>query len=458
MIEFLTSVWWLIVVLGVLITFHEFGHFWVARRFGVQVLRFSVGFGRPLLSRTGRDGCEYVVAALPLGGYVKLLDSREREVAPEDRHKAMDSKPPWQKIAILLAGPAFNLVFAVLAFWVMFMVGIPQARPLIGEVDGIAGEAGVPPNSEIVAVGDEETESWQHAHIALMTRALDREPTEITVEAESGARSRHLLALNRLPVDFSEEKTLPAIGITPWRPHMAPVVGSVSENSPAERAGFREGDRILSIAGSEVDEWRAIGQLVQQHGRAGEPLAVTVERSGQMVGLTVRPRTESTGMFSESLILGIGNAAPPEDTLAAWERSRRIVRYGPIEGIPRAFEEMWRLTTSTLGILGRMITGKASVKNLSGPITIAQFASDSASLGLSSFLFFLGLISLSLGILNLLPIPVLDGGHIVFYLIEWMKGSPVPEHVQLAGQYFGIMALAALMGLAFVNDILRLFS
>lgn len=455
--EFLSSVWWLIVVLGVLITFHEFGHFWVARRFGVKVLRFSVGFGRALWSRKGRDGTEYQVAALPLGGYVKLLDSREQPIADEDRHMAMDSKPPWQKIAILLAGPAFNLIFAVLAFWVMFMVGIPQARPLIGDVHGIAAEAGVPANSEIVAVDRQETESWQHAHIALMTRALDRKPTEITVETESGARSSHLLELDNLPADFSEENTLPGIGIDPWRPFVPAVVGSVSPDSPAERAGILEGDRLTAIAGEPVEEWTAIGRLVQQHGHAGEPLEITVERNGRTVDLTVRPTSEGSGWLSERLILGVGNAPPSEETLAAWERSRTVVRYGPLEGLPQAFDEMWRLTTSTLGILGRMITGKASVKNLSGPITIAQFASDSAGLGLANFLFFMGLISLSLGILNLLPIPMLDGGHIVYYLIEWAKGSPVSERVQIAGQYFGLMALAALMGLAFVNDILRLF-
>jgi regulator of sigma E protease len=457
MVEFLSSVWWLIVVLGVLITFHEFGHFWVARRFGVKVLRFSVGFGRPLWLRKGRDGTEYVVAALPLGGYVRLLDSREREVPPEDRHLAMDSKSPWKKISILLAGPAFNLIFAVLAFWLMFMVGIPQAKPVIGGVDGLAADAGLVPNSEIIAVDDEETSSWQHAHLALMTRALDRQPAEVTIETENGGQSRHLLDLSRLPADFAEENTLSEIGISPWRPELPPIVGEVSPDSPAMRAGLETGDRIIRIDGEPVDEWPEIGQLVQEHGRPAEPLGITIERDGRELDLQVRPSLESTGWFSKRLLLGISNTPPSEETLAQWERSRTIVRYGPLEGIPQAFGETWRLTTSTLGLLGRMLTGKASVRNLSGPITIAQFASDSARLGVSNFLFFMGLISLSLGILNLLPIPILDGGHIVFYLIEWAKGSPVPERVQVAGQYFGLMALAALMGLAFVNDILRLF-
>lgn len=456
MIEILSSVWWLIVVLGVLVTFHEFGHYWVARRCGVKVLRFSVGFGRPLWSRMGRDGTEYQIAALPLGGYVKLLDSREREVPEAERHMAMDSKPPWQKILILLAGPVFNLIFAVFAFWLMFMVGIPQAKPIVGDISGLAAEAGIPANSQIISVNDQPTAGWQHAHLALMTHALDREPAQITVIAENGVESQHLLELNRLPDEFREENTLEEIGIEPWRPQIPALVGSVGEDSPAERGGVIEGDLILEIGGEPVSDWAMIGPLVQEHGYAGEPLALTVERNGAPLELSIRPTSEGSGN-SGRLILGVGNAPPGEDVIAAWEASRTVVRYGPVEGVPQAIHETWRLTTSTLGLLGRMITGKASVRNLSGPITIAQFANDSARLGLSNFLFFMGLISLSLGILNLLPIPVLDGGHIVFYLIEWVKGSPVSEQVQVAGQYFGLMALAALMGLAFVNDILRLF-
>lgn len=456
MLEVLSSVWWLIVVLGVLVTFHEFGHYWVARRCGVKVLRFSVGFGRALWSRKGRDGTEYQIAALPLGGYVKLLDTREREVSPAEQPMAMDNKPPWQKILILLAGPVFNLVFAVFAFWLMFMVGIPQAKPIVGEVTGLAADAGIPANSEIIAVDGEQTAGWQHAHLALMTHALDREPARLTVVSENGAESEHLLELDRLPDSFKEENTLEEIGIEPWRPRIPALVGSVGEDSPAERAGIQEGDLILEIGGETVPDWAMIGPLVQQHGYAGEPLAVTVERNGAPLELSIRPTSDGSGN-SGRLILGVSNAPPDEATIAAWEASRTVVQYGPLEGIPQAFHETWRLTTSTLGLLGRMITGKASVRNLSGPITIAQFANDSARLGLSNFLFFMGLISLSLGILNLLPIPVLDGGHIVFYLIEWAKGSPVSEQVQVAGQYFGLMALAALMGLAFVNDILRLF-
>jgi regulator of sigma E protease len=454
--EVFGSIWWLIVALGVLITFHEFGHFWVARRLGVRVLRFSVGFGKPLWSRRAADGTEYVVAAIPLGGYVKMLDERDCEVPEEELDQAFNRKSVWTRIAIVAAGPAFNLVFAVLAFWLMFMVGIPETRPLIGSTSGIAAEAGIEQGDVIVAVDDVDTRTWSHAILELIAHALDRDVTQVAVEDINGIRSDHILDLGALQADFSEEQTLEAIGIDPWRLKVPAVIGEVSEASPAAAAGLRPGDRIVSINGEELTDWGGIGQLVQTHGREGEPLQLEVERGGRMLPIEIRPRRDKQGIFSSRLILGVSNAEISSEQRAALERAVMVQRLGPVDGLGAAVKETWRLTGSTLGLLGRMIMGKASVKNLSGPISIAQFANRSAALGLSNFLFFLAAISLSLGILNLLPIPVLDGGHLLYYLIELLKGSPVSEQAQVAGQYFGLIALAGLMSLAFVNDILRL--
>jgi regulator of sigma E protease len=456
MSEVFGSIWWLLVTLGLLITFHEFGHFWVARKLGVRVLRFSVGFGRPLWSRRGADGTEYAVAAFPLGGYVKMLDEREGPVASDQLDQAFNRKPVSSRIAIVAAGPAFNLVFAVLAFWLMFLVGIPETRPVIGSTSGIAAEAGIEAGDVIVAVDGEDTRSWSHAILELIAHALDRDVVNVTVEDAEGRQSGHTLDLTSLGSDFSEEKTLEAIGIEPWRLDVPPVVGTVSPDSPAEQAGIKPGDRIVAIAGEEVTGWSWIGYLVQAHGRENEPVKVTVERGGTETELEVRPRKDSTGWFSSRLVLGVTNVEISAEQRAELERAAIMLRLGPAEGLVAAVKETWRLTGSTLGLLGRMITGKASVKNLSGPISIAQFANTSASAGLSHFLFFLGAISLSLGILNLLPIPVLDGGHLLYYLIELVKGSPVSEQAQIAGQYFGLIALAGLMSLAFINDILRL--
>jgi regulator of sigma E protease len=456
MSEFLGSIWWLLVALGLLITFHEFGHYWVARRMGVRVLKFSIGFGKKLWSRKGRDGTEYVIAAIPLGGYVKMLDEREGEVEDRDLDLAFNRKSVWKRIAIVIAGPAFNLLFTILAFWLMFLVGIPESRPIIGEVSGIAASAGIEPGDRIVSLDGEKTDTWSHAILGLITRALDRDKVTLEVEQVNGQQRQIELDLGQLGSDFQEEKTLNGIGITPWRAKLPAIVGEVSPDSPAWRAGFKVGDRIISVAGKTVPDWAWVGALVQKHGSANEPLTVAVERAGGTLELTVRPEKSSTGTFSDRLILGVTNQQADTDLQTQVSRAYFLHQYGPVDGFKAAASEMWRLTRSTLGLLGRMLTGSASVKNLSGPISIAQFANSSANAGVSSFLFFLGAISLSLGILNLLPIPVLDGGHLLYYLIELAKGSPVSEQMQATGQTIGLMALFGLMGIAFFNDILRL--
>lgn len=456
MSELLGSIWWLLVALGLLITFHEFGHYWVARRMGVRVLKFSIGFGRKLWSRTGKDGTEYVIAAIPLGGYVKMLDEHEGEVEERDLDEAFNRKPVWARIAIVVAGPAFNLIFTLVAFWLMFLVGMPESRPIVGEVNGIAASAGIKPGDRIMTVDGESTGTWQHAVLGLITHALDREPVTVELEQSDGLQRRVELDLSQLGNDFEEEKTLQGIGITPWRAKLPAIVGEVSPDSPAYRAGFKAGDRILSISGEAVPDWAWVGTLVQKHGADGKELTVSVERAGGSLDLAVTPEKSSSGTLSKRLILGVTNQAPDEELQQQFARAYFMHKYGPIEGLAAAASEMWRLTGSTLGILGRMLTGSASVKNLSGPISIAQFANNSANAGVSSFLFFLGAISLSLGILNLLPIPVLDGGHLLYYLIELVKGSPVSEKIQAQGQYIGLVALFGLMGIAFFNDILRL--
>ncbi len=450
--DFFSSVWWLIVALGLLVTFHEFGHFWVARRMGVRVLRFSVGFGNAFWCKTDRQGTEFCLAAIPLGGYVKMLDEREVEVPEALKDQAFNRKPVLARIAIVAAGPVFNLIFAFLAFWLMYMTGVHELRPVTGEVKGLAAEAGIHPGDEIVRVDGEPTESWTHVIMALVNAALDKRDVQVVSRDEQGREAVLTLPLSRLPEDFRETRLLEQLGLEPFRPQFEPVIGQLKADGPAAQAGLQPGDRILAIAGQPVKRWRDIGPAIQQAMESAPTVAVHILREGQELTVQLAPYQDE-GRY----LIGI-SPQPLEKETAEALRQRLYVelRYGPVDAAVKAADEMWRFTGATLGMLGRMITGKASLESISGPITIAQFARDSARMGFERFLSFLGILSLSLAILNLLPIPMLDGGHLVYYLVEWVTGKPVSESVQLVAQYFGMAILLGLMILAFYNDILRI--
>jgi regulator of sigma E protease len=445
--EFFGSIWWLIVSLGVLVTFHEFGHFWVARRFGVKVLRFSVGFGRTLWKRIGKDGTEYVVAALPLGGYVKMLDEREEDVPAAELDQAFNRKPVGQRIAIVAAGPAFNLILCLALLWAMFVIGKADFQPIVGRSQGIAAEAGLRPDDRIVSVDGRGIDTWTHAAMALTGSALDREAVDLEVLGGDGGTRRVRLALDRLGDELDETTVLRDIGIVPRQMLLPPIVGSLAADSAGARAGLRDGDRIERIGEVAIEDWAQIPREVQAQAERG-PLSLLVSRGADRFRVDVTAaRSNDDG--PARWIIGIG----PPAVDATYDA---VLRYGPIDAVAAAAKETWRLTEATFGMLWRMINGSASLQNLSGPISIAQYANASAQMGVAWFLFFLAVLSLSLCIMNLLPIPILDGGHLLYYLVEAVKGSPVSERAMIAGQYVGMALLAGLMGLAFYNDIARL--
>jgi regulator of sigma E protease len=447
--EFFGSIWWLIVSLGVLVTFHEFGHFWVARRCGVRVLRFSVGFGRALWRRVGKDGTEYVIAALPLGGYVKMLDEREEDVPAAQRDQAFNRKPVGQRFAIVAAGPAFNLILCLVLLWGMFVIGKADFQPIVGRSQGIAAEAGLRADDRILEIDGASMDTWTHAALALTGAALDREAVDLKVRSGDGGTRAVRLPLDRLGDDIDETTVVRDIGIVPQQMILPANVGLVSPASPAAHAGLQAGDRIERIGGVEIGDWNQITSEIQAQAGNGA-LAVTVLRGGERLQREITPERSGEGNQAR-WIIGI----QPEARSATHDA---VLRFGPIDAVGAAVHETWRLTEATFGMLWRMINGSASLQNLSGPISIAQYANASAQLGVAWFLFFLAVLSLSLCIMNLLPIPILDGGHLLYYLVEMVKGSPVSERAMIAGQYVGMALLAGLMGLAFYNDILRLVS
>lgn len=445
--------------ISVLVAVHEFGHFWVARRLGIKVLRFSLGFGKPLWRRTyGRDAVEYVIAAIPLGGYVKLLDEREGNVAPAELPRAFNRQPIWKRLLVLLAGPAFNLFFAILLYWVLFAAGVPGLRPVIGLVqpDSIAARAGLHEEDEILAVADTPTPTLEAAALriledmiddgAVALRVRDRQGDERTVTLQVGARSSDLTQPGAL---------LSGLGFDIWRPRLAAIVGRVMPGGAGERAGLREGDLILTFAGEPVDDFAALVQFVEP--AMGRSIVLGIRRDGRT--LTV-PITIGEDSGADGRAIGRIGIAPsgqllPSASGLTVQDMRTVQKYAMPAALGQAALKTWDTSWFTLRIVGRMVSGSVSLKAISGPISIAETTGFAARQGWRMFLSTLALISISLGVLNLLPIPILDGGQIVYQLAELLKGRPVSERAQLLGQQIGIMMLILIMGLAFYNDIAR---
>jgi len=445
MTPFFGSVFWLLVTLGVLVTFHEFGHYWVARRCGVKVLRFSVGFGSAIWKRVARDGTEYRIAAIPLGGYVKMLDAREGEVDPALRDQEFTGKSVWKRIAIVAAGPGFNLIFTIAAFWLMFMLGRPDVAPVVTATpQSIAANAGIQPGDRIISIDGQPMDTWTDSMATVANALLGRAPLPVVVRGSDGRNRDLVLPLNELPPGEDVGQYLGKLGLKLAPP--AAVAATVMPGQPAALAGMHSGDRIISVNGQPVDNFIAFGTQVQAEAAKSPTIAVTIQRDGKPLTLDVTAKWQSLEGQTAKWTVGVG-APPTEQTM---------VHYGPIRALGASLEATWRNTAQTFGMLGKMLTGEASTRNLSGVIGIAEVANASANMGLSWFLQFLALVSLSLAILNLLPIPVLDGGHLLYYLVELVKGSPVSEQTMIVGQYIGLALLFTLMGLAFYNDIHRM--
>jgi len=449
----LTSLAAFVVAIGVLVTVHEYGHYLAARMVGVKVLRFSVGFGRPIYRRHfGADRAEFVIAAIPLGGYVKMLDEREAPVPAEEVSRAFNRKPLRARNAVIVAGPLANFLLAVLVYAVMFMIGVPGIKPVVGDVQpgSAAALGGLQPGDQIVMVGSRPVQDWDQANLRLLDHAVRADAVEVTVLDREGREFRRTLALENRRELLGEGQFLDRLGIRPYRPTLEPRIGSVERGSRAAGAGLRPGDHVLSVEGRPVDSWAEWVEMIQA--APEQPLRVVVRRDGAERELTLVPAAvEMDGESRGRIGAGVDAAQPQMQELAT------LVRLGPLEGLAAGAARTWEVSILTLRVLWRMITGEASVKNIAGPVTIAEFAGVTAVIGITAFLGFLGLVSVSLGIINLLPVPVLDGGHLMFNLVEWIKGSAVSERAQLIGQQVGLVAIAALMMLALYNDFTRLF-
>ncbi|MBL0628419.1 sigma E protease regulator RseP [Aeromonas jandaei] len=439
-----------VVALGLLVAVHEFGHFWVARRCGVKVERFSIGFGKAIWRRLGKDGTEYVLALIPLGGYVKMLDGRVDELKPGDEQYAFNHKSVWARMAIVAAGPMANFVFALFALWLMFMIGVPAVKPVIGEVRpaSIVAEAGILPGMEIVGVGGEQTGDWESVTYALLSHLGDQSVTLKVKAPQTSYATDKNLSLESWKFDPDRESPIGSLGIVPLGGKVLPVVSAVVAKSASEKAGLQVGDRIKRVGEQEITEWAQFVELVQH--APGAPLQVVVERNNSDLDVTLTPDTRKV----QGKLVGFVGLSPQLVPLP--DEYRILLQYGPLQALWQGAQKTWSLITLTFDMIGKLVAGIVSLDNLSGPISIAKGAGSSADYGLVYFLSFLALISVNLGIINLFPLPVLDGGHLVYFLIEAVTGKPVSERIQEVGFRIGAAILMLLMGIALFNDFARL--
>lgn len=473
MLEVIQSVVALIVTLSILVTIHEFGHYWVARKFNVHVLRFSVGFGKPIYIRHGRAPAEtsvpegtvvrtraneplppteFAIAAIPLGGYVKMLDEREGYVPDDQLHLAFNRKPVLQRIAIVAAGPLANFLLAIVAYWFLFSIGVTGIVPKLGDIDpnSIAGKAGMRAGQEILAVDGVATATWADVNMQLFDRIGDTGEIVLTVRDAGSLDSKRDYSLRVAEWMSREDEPYPTsdLGLVLHSPHIPAIIASVVPDEAAAKGGLLAGDQVLNAAGAPVADWGELVRIIQQH--AGVPLDLRVLRDGETMDLRVVPgQVERDG---ESVGY-LGASRMPIEMPADMQRE---VSYPVYSAWIYAMERTWSVTLFTLESIKKMIVGAISHKNLSGPITIAQVANATAQSGLESFIGFIALLSISLGVLNLLPIPVLDGGHLLYYFVELITGRPVPERIQVWGLQMGMFLIVSVMLLAFYNDLTRL--
>lgn len=441
-----------IIALGILVAVHEFGHFWVARRCGVKVEKFSIGFGKSIWSKVGKDGTEYSISLIPLGGYVKMLDGRVDDVPEDQQAFAFDRKPLWKRSAIVAAGPAFNFLFAIFAYWLVFIIGVPAVKPVVGQVTpySIAAQAGLEPGMELKAVSGVKTADWESVNMGLIRHIGDSQLTLTVAPADGvGVEETKVLYLDEWNFDPETQSAMSALGFIPFTPEISARLTNVGEGSAGERAGLLVGDTLVSIDGRAVESWQQVVETIQAS--PNRALALKVERDGQSVDVSLTPDSRA---LSDQRVIGFAGIAPE---VAEWPQSYRFdLQFGVFESVGKAIEKSGQVITLTISMLKKLIVGDVGLNNLSGPISIAKGAGTTADYGLVYFLGFLALISVNLGIINLVPLPMLDGGHLLFFAIEAIIRRPVPEKVQEMGYRIGGAIIFSLMAVAIFNDFARL--